>query len=422
MIVTTAICIFILLMMSGFFSGSETALTAASRAKMHQLDKSGDTRATRVNKLIENKERLIGTILLGNNLVNILASALATSLFASLLPGGWGVAVATAVMTVLVLIFAEVLPKTYAISNAETMAMTVARPIGWLVAGLSWIVSGIQGIVRATLKLVGVKADTDAAFAAEAELRGAIELHHQEGVMGGRDRRILSGALDLKELTVADVMVHRKNISMISIEQTVSQIIMEVLSSPHTRLPLYQGEKEEIVGILHAKDLLRTVATAGGDFEKVDLKSILREPWFVPETLSVQDQLDSFLKSRSHFALVIDEYGELEGLVTLEDILEEIVGDIRDEHDQAVQGVRLQPDGSVNVDGWVHIRDLNRARDWDLPDEEAVTVAGLVIHEAQAIPEVGQSFQFHGYRFDILRRNRNQVTGLRITPQDPDSL
>ena len=417
MIATTIVFIIILLMMSGFFSGSETALTAASRARMHQLEKSGDKRAARVNKLIENRERLIGTILLGNNLVNILASALATSLFATLIPGAGGVAAATAIMTVLVLIFAEVLPKTYAISNSDKMAMTVARPIGFLVALLSGIVITIQAIVAATLRTFGVKADTDAALAAEAELRGAIELHHQEGSVGVQDRRILSGALDLKELTVADVMVHRKNISMISMDQPNRDIIMAALSSPYTRLPLYQGEMEEIVGILHAKDLLRAVAHVGGDFEQVDLKSILREPWFVPETLSVQEQLDGFLKKRSHFALVIDEYGELEGLVTLEDILEEIVGDIRDEHDQPVQGVRIQPDGSVNVDGWVHIRDLNRSRDWNLPDEEAVTVAGLVIHEAQAIPEVGQSFQFHGYRFDILRRNRNQITGLRITPQ-----
>ncbi len=418
MIIATLVFIVFLLMLSGFFSGSETALTAASRARMYQLEKEGNKRAAKVNRLIEKREALIGTILLGNNLVNILASALATSLFVSLMPGPAGVAVATALMTVLVLIFSEVLPKTYAITRPDAMAMSVSTPIASLVATLSWVVRLIQWIVNRTLWLVGVRPDQSVVGAAEAEIRGAIDLGHQEGGVATEDRRMLVGALDLKGLTVSDVMVHRKNISMIEADLPPRDIIMKALSSPHTRLPLYRGEKEEIVGILHAKDLLRAVAAAGGNIDKVVIADILRAPWFVPETLSVKDQLDGFLKRRSHFALVIDEYGELEGLITLEDILEEIVGDIRDEHDQLMQGVRVQPDGAVNVDGWVHIRDLNRAREWDLPDEEAATVAGLVIHEAQTIPEVGQSFSFHGYRFDILRRNRNQITGLRVMREE----
>ena len=419
MIVTTIVAVVILLMMSAFFSGSETALTAASRAKMMQLEREGDKRAARVNRLIERRENLIGTILLGNNLVNILASALATSLFVSIMPGPAGVAVVTGVMTVLVLVFAEVLPKTYAISNPDGVAMSVARPVSWLVAGLSWIVHVLQAVVAVFLKLAGMKADTDQALAADTEIRGAIELHHQEGGVNSQNRRILTGALDLRELTVADVMVHRKNITMLDADLPPRELIHRALSSPHTRLPLFKGEEQEIIGVLHAKDLLRAVASSDGNLDAVNIEGILRKPWFVPETQSVQDQLDDFLKARSHFALVLDEYGEIEGLITLEDILEEIVGDIRDEHDKPLEGVRVQPDGSVNVDGWVHIRDLNRARDWKLPDDEATTVAGLVIHEAQTIPEVGQSFSFHGYRFDILRRARNQITGLRITPQDP---
>ncbi|WP_396273536.1 transporter associated domain-containing protein, partial [Hyphomonas sp.] len=196
------------------------------------------------------------------------------------------------------------------------------------------------------------------------------------------------------------------------------QLVMKALASPHTRLPLYRGEKEEIIGILHAKDLLRAALPMGGDLSKLDLDSILRKPWFVPETTQVKDQLDQFLSKGQHFALVVDEYGELQGMITLEDILEEIVGAIHDEHDVQIQGVRVQADGSVNVDGWVPIRDLNRATGWSLPDEEAVTVAGLVIHEAQTIPEPGQSFVFHGYRFNILRRQRNQVTGVNISKID----
>lgn len=415
MIAGYAIAILVLLGMSAFFSGSETALTAASRARMHHLEKEGDKRAAAVNKLISDRESLIGAILLGNNLVNILASVLATSLFTLVFgQGGLALVVATGVMTILVLVFSEVLPKTYAITRTDSMAMTVARPIGAFVWFAAWIVRVIQVIVNGTLKLLGL-GDPDAAVSAEEEIRGAIDLHASEGGVDAANRLRLVGALDLKELTVEDVMIHRKNIKMLNADLDPRQLIMKALASPHTRLPLYRGEKEEIVGILHAKDLLRAIIPLGGDLSKLDLDAIMRKPWFVPETTPVQDQLDGFLSTRSHFALVVDEYGELQGLITLEDILEEIVGHIHDEHDVAVQGVRPQEDGSVNVDGWVPIRDLNRATGWHLPDEEAVTVAGLVIHEAQTIPEPGQSFAFHGYRFNVLRRQRNQVTGLNVS-------
>jgi Mg2+/Co2+ transporter CorB len=415
MIAGYIIAIVVLLALSGFFSGSETALTAASRARMHALEKDGDKRAEAVNRLISNREGLIGSILLGNNVVNILASVLATSLFTQLFgPGGMALAMATGVMTILVLVFAEVMPKTYAISRPDATAMKVAGIISVLVAVASWIVTLIQMIVSLTLKLLGLGTPAEA-MSADEEIRGAIDLHASEGGVDAADRQRLVGALDLKDLTVEDVMIHRKNIKMLSAELDPRQMVMKALASPHTRIPLYLGEKEEIVGILHAKDLLRAIIPLGGNLADLDLDTIMRKPWFVPETTPVQDQLDAFLKARSHFALVIDEYGELQGLITLEDILEEIVGSIHDEHDIAVQGVRPQEDGSVNVDGWVPIRDVNRAMNWDLPDEEAVTVAGLVIHEAQTIPEAGQSFVFHGYRFNVLRRQRNQVTGLNIS-------
>lgn len=419
MIAGYIIAIFVLLALSGFFSGSETALTAASRARMHQLEKDGDKRAAAVNRLISNREGLIGSILLGNNVVNILASVLATSLFTQLFgQGGVAMAMATGVMTILVLVFAEVMPKTYAIGRPDAMAMSVAGIISVLVALASWIVTAIQAIVSVTLKLLGLGAPAEA-ITADEEIRGAIDLHASEGGVGDADRQRLVGALDLKELTVEDVMIHRKNIKMLSADLDPRQMVMKALASPHTRIPLYRGEKEEIVGILHAKDLLRAIIPLGGNLASLDLDAIMRKPWFVPETTPVQDQLDAFLKERSHFALVIDEYGELQGLITLEDILEEIVGSIHDEHDIAVQGVRPQEDGSVNVDGWVPIRDVNRAMNWNLPDDEAVTVAGLVIHEAQTIPEAGQSFVFHGYRFNVLRRQRNQVTGLNISVIEP---
>ncbi len=418
MIAGTLIAIACLLCLSAFFSGSETALTAASRARMHQLEQDGDAAARRVNRLISNREGLIGTILLGNNVVNILASVLATSLFTALFgQNGLALAAATGIMTVLVLVFAEVLPKTYAITRADAMAKAVSRPVIWLVAGLGWIVAVVQVVVNLVLRVFGVKPSDDL-VSADEEIRGAISLHASEGAVDEADRHRLIGALDLKELAVSEVMIHRQSIDMLDADQPAGDIIMKALASAHTRLPLYRGEREEIVGILHAKDLLRAIAPNRGALNEIDIDSLMREPWFVPDTTPLLDQLDAFMEKRSHFALVVDEYGVLQGLVTLEDILEEIVGDIRDEHDAPVQGVRPQPDGSANVDGWVTIRDLNRALGWSLPDEEAVTVAGLVIHEAQTIPDPGQRFSFHGYRFDILRRSRNQITGLRVSAEE----
>lgn len=419
MIIGTIVAVLVLLALSGFFSGSETSLTAASRARMLQLEQGGDKRAAKVNQLLADQEGLIGAILLGNNLVNILASALTTSLFIALF-GQSGVAIATAVMTALVLVFAEVLPKTYAITRPDQMAMSVARPVGWLVACVGWFVTGIRVIVALTLRAIGVD-KAGSIVTADEEIRGVVDLHHQEGGVEEAARHRLVGALDLQDMMVEEVMIHRKNISMLDADLAPEDLVMTALASPHTRLPLYRGDQEEIIGVLHAKDLLRAVTPLAGDYSSLKIEDVLRVPWFIPETTPLQNQLDRFLSRREHFALVVDEYGELQGLVTLEDILEEIVGDIRDEHDLIVQGVRPQPDETVNVDGWVTIRDLNRATGWSLPDEEAVTVAGLVIHEAQTIPEPGQSFVFHGHRFDVLRRHRNQVTGLKVRKIEEES-
>ncbi len=410
-----AVSAIVLAIISGFFSAAETGLTAASRARMHQLEKEGDKGAQRVIALLETRERTIGSLLLGNNLLNTLAAAVTTSLLAAPL-GDFGVAVATGVTTIILLIFAEVLPKTYAIAHPDKTALAVAPAARFFVRILSPVVSVVQFIVSRTLILLGAtpQATPDAYTAAE-EIRGAVELHAGEGNVERVQRDRLRGALDLGELTVADVMVHRKNMKMIDADLPSREIAAQAMASTHTRMPLWRDDPENIIGVLHARDLLRAVAEDGLDHVKVG--EVAREPWFVPQTTSAEDQLAEFLRRREHFAFVVDEYGALMGLVTLEDILEEIVGDIRDEHDVAVQGVRPQPDGSVNVDGWAPIRDLNRAMDWDLPDEEAVTVAGLVMHEAQAIPEPGQVFSFHGYRFHILRRARNQITALRIVKE-----
>jgi Mg2+/Co2+ transporter CorB len=229
-------------------------------------------------------------------------------------------------------------------------------------------------------------------------------------------RDMLGGVLDLRELTVSDIMVHRTKMDAIDAELPTGAIIDAALKSPHTRLPLWRGEREEIVGVLHAKTLLRALRKARGDTSKIDVLALAAPPWFVPDTTTLKDQLNAFLKKKAHFAIVVDEYGEVMGLVTLEDIIEEIVGEISDETDVAATLARPQADGSLIVDGGVPIRDVNRLMDWDLPDEEATTIAGLVIHEAQTIPNPGQAFTFHGYRFEVLRRQRNRLTSLRVTP------
>ena len=419
-LIALAPIVFGLLALSAFFSAAETALTGASRARMHQLERDGDRAARRVNTLISDQETMIGSVLLGNNLINILASSLATEVLTRAIPGAWGVAVATGLMTVLVLVFAEVLPKTLAILRSDDVARWLSAPTLVVVRLAGPVINAIQWVIRRTLGLFGVRMGMEMdVLAAHEEIRGAVEYHHSEGLVETRDRYMLGGVLDLAEMDVGEVMVHRKAISMIDGDLAPREILAEVLASAHTRLPIYREDPENIVGVLHAKDLLQALAKVDGDIDGLDIGGIIREPWFIPETTSLKDQLATFLKRQSHFALVVDEYGALKGLVTLEDILEEIVGEIEDEHDVAVPGVRPGPDGSVMVDGSVTIRELNRAQNWDLPDDEAVTVAGLLINEAQRIPEAAQEFRFHGHRFRVAERKANQITVLQIWPPEP---
>jgi len=410
-----------LLAVSAVFSAAETALTGASRGRMHQLEREGDRAAQRVNRLLSDRETMIGAVLIGYNVINILSSALATEFIVQVVPGAWGVALATTIMTVLVVVFVEVLPKTLAIVRADDVARGVSGPMLIVVKVLGPIIFAIQWVVRHTLRVFGIRLDMETdVLAAHEEIRGAVEYHHSEGSVESGDRRMLGGVLDLSNMDVADIMVHRKSMSMIDAGLPPRDLVGKVLESEHTRLPLYRDEPENIVGVLHAKDLLRALARAEGKVDGIDIPAIMREPWFIPETTNLKDQLNAFLKRKSHFSLVVDEYGALQGLVTLEDILEEIVGEIDDEHDEAIEGVRRQADGSVQVDGDVTLRDLNRAMDWSLPDDNAVTVAGLVIHEARTIPEPGQKFLFHRHHFQILRRQRNQITALRVSaPIEP---
>ncbi|WP_425354560.1 HlyC/CorC family transporter [Jiella sonneratiae] len=418
---TTALWIYlgiviVLILVSAFFSGSETALTAVSRARLMSYEKNGDQRAGVVQRLIEKKDRLIGALLIGNNLVNILASSLATTAFIGLF-GETGVVYATIAMTILVVIFAEVLPKSAAIARPDGFALNVARPVAFFVAAVGPVTATVNFVVRRILLLFGVGLESGASLlTAHEELRGAVEVLHREGSLVNADRNRLGGLLDLHELEVSDVMVHRTSMRQINAEDPPAEIVRQVLESPYTRMPVWRGHYDNIVGVIHAKDVLRALHEVDNDPSRVNVPKICIRPWFVPETTTLQDQLNAFLRRKSHFAIVVDEYGEVEGLITLEDILEEIVGNIADEHDVDMQGVKIEADGSVVVDGQVPIRDLNRALDWNLPDEEAVTIAGLVIHETQTIPEERQAFTFFNKRFTVLKREKNRIAKLRIRP------
>ncbi len=403
---------------SAFFSGSETALTAASRARMHSLSNQGDTRAGVVSLLIERRDRLIGALLIGNNLVNILASSLTTSLFLGLF-GDSGVAIATLVMTVVLVIFSEVLPKSWAISSPDRFALTVAPFVRLFVAIVGPLSSLVNVIVRGLLAVFGLSLSREAPMlTAHEELRGAVDLLHREGSVVKADRDRLGGVLDLGELEVSDIMIHRTSMRAVNADDPPEVAVRAVLESPYTRMPLWRGSTDNIIGVVHAKDLLRALAEPNVEPGNLDIVKIAQKPWFVPDTTNLKDQLAAFLRRKVHFAVVVDEYGEVQGIVTLEDIIEEIVGDISDEHDLEIQGVRQEADGSIVVDGSVPIRDLNRALDWNLPDEEATTIAGLVIHESKSIPEERQAFTFYGKRFIVMKREKNRITKLRIRPAE----
>ena len=412
--------IFFLIIMSAFFSGSETGLTTASRARLTELERRGSRRASSVLKLTSNPERLIGALLLGNSLANITASAVATEYLVKIF-GENGTLIASAAMTVLILILAEVMPKTYAIAYPDRVALAVAPLMRVIVAVLAPIVMAVEYIVKKILLIFGVDTQNVVSIlSAHEELRGAIDLHHKEGEMVKKDRDMLGGILDLKDLEIADVMVHRTKMTMIDVDEPMPEVVKAVLKSGKTRIPVYKENPDNIVGILHAKNMFAELQKNSGDASKIKLEDIISTPWFVPDTRPLTDQLNAFLRRKTHFAIVVDEYGEVQGLITLEDIIEEIVGDINDEFDAVATGVRKQKDGSYNIEGTVPLRDLNRALDWRLPDEEATTLAGLVIHEARMIPDSGQIFTFHGFRFEVLKKRKQQLSLINVSrPEAP---
>jgi Mg2+/Co2+ transporter CorB len=412
----TVLAVVICLLISAFFSASETALTASSRAAMSRLEKHGNRDAGLVNRLLATRERFLGAILFANNFANIAASTLATGLMLAFF-GNAGEIYATFVMTLLIFVLAEVLPKTAAFNAPDRIALLVARPVERTVRWFAPLLRAVEWLVRIMLRGLGMPVgNIQSILSPREELRGTVDLMHRAGVVEKLDRDMMGGLLDLRDVTVSEVMVHRTKMVMLDADEPASELVDAILAAGVTRIPLWRGSPDNVIGVLHAKEIWRALHAANGDAGALDLVAMAKPPWFVPDMTPLYEQLKAFRHRKTPFALVVDEYGELEGLVTLEDIVEEIVGDISDEHDIAVPGVRALPDGSVNVDGSVPIRDLNRAMDWNIPDAEATTIAGVVIHESRSIPEPGQSFTFHGFRFQVLRKNRNRITALRVAP------
>jgi len=407
-----------LLIASGFFAGAETALTGASRARMTALENTGQKKATLVLALREKKEELISALLLGNSFMNIFASSLATSVLMQFF-GERGIAIATLGVTVIVFVFAEVMPKTYALAHADRMALVIAVPVKWVVKVFSPVTITVGKVVGFTFGAFGVDTHGHSETAHEEELRGAIELFKgsdaEEKVEQAKGA-MLRSIMDLADVTVEKIMVHRKNVNMINLATPVPQIVDEVLQSAFTRIPVWKDTPDNIVGVIHTKLLLQELRNCNGNIARVNVNNAMMDPWYIPESTTLLDQLQEFRRRREHFAIMVDEYGVVTGVVTMEDILEEIVGQIDDEHDIAVSGVRPQPDGTYIADGKVTIRDLNRDFEWRLPDEDYSTLAGLLLFETQRIPAVGQMFNFYDFRFEVLKRQRNQITLVRITP------
>ncbi|MDX2074140.1 MAG: HlyC/CorC family transporter [Alphaproteobacteria bacterium] len=408
--------IVVLLLISAFFSAAETALTALSRARIYHLVMDGNKRAQLVSTLRKKKEALIGTVLLGNNAVNIAASAIATTITIKLFgTEDGGLIIVTVAMTLLVVVFTEILPKTYAIQNSERVALAFAPALNILVKLLYPITHAIQIFIRLLLKLLGadvVKNNT--LISATDVIRGTIELHHQEGTMIKQDRDMLGSILDLNDIGVGSIALHRKEVETIDADIPPAELMDTAVRTMHSRIPLYRGDPDNIIGLLHVKDLIKAFNDSDGQITSEGIVSICHTPWFIPETTSLRDQLLAFRAKRQHFAFVVDEYGAWLGIVTLEDIIEEIVGNIDDEHDETKNAIQKQADGSYLVSGDLSLRDLNRALDWNLPDEHAATVAGLLIHEAEKIPDKKESFVFHHVRFTVAEKKATQLTRLRL--------
>lgn len=417
--ITSYILLFILLLFSFFFSGTETAVTAASTPILYEKEKSGDKKAKTLNKLRRKSELLIGSLLLGNNVVNIAITAISTSLMIHYFGDYYGVLIATFGVSVVVLIFSEIMPKTCALQSPTNFALFVTTPLKWFVQLSSPVVVFFNWIVQSSMRFLHIKKNKKSSEKEiRAELRGAIELKTTTSLSS--EKYMLKSVLDLSDVTVGDIMQHRSELLTLNAHLPTEEIIEIASNAPYSRIPVWTGRRDNIIGILHAKTLLRLLnETYQRKKHRIHLDEALSKPWFVLESTSLLDQLHAFKKRREHFALVVDEYGALQGCVTLEDLLEEIVGDIADETDdqtEAALPVQRTAKGAYRLEGTATIRDINRRFKWNLSDENASTLGGFIMYETERIPDVGQTFEIDGYTFTIIRKSHHALSLIDVTP------
>ncbi len=410
--IITIITIIITLVLSAFFSGSESALTGASEAYMVDKEKNEhNVRAKIVLNILARRSKAVITTLIGSNICNTLGTALTTQLLLEMF-GVEGVAYATLIMTFLILIYTDMLPKSYSVENSNKAALFVAPFMSFWMWFFTPIVYILQKIVYFSFKLFGIK-ESCSEEAKISEIRGAICMY--DGTEIKEEKEMLKGVFDLSEIQVYDVMKHRRNIYSIDIDLPIDEIIEKVKDSRYSRIPVYKDKPENIIGIIRVKNFLKACLNNKNNINNLNIQELLFDPWFIPETTSLLQQMQEFQNRREHFALVVDEYGSLEGIVTLEDIIEEIVGNIEDESDaDDINEIKKTGDGYYVVDGQKTIRELNREFNWNIDDERAVTIAGYLLEMAQSIPEQGQKFIFEGFEFEIINRTRNQLKKIKI--------
>ena len=407
----SVIYIICLIVISAILSGSETSITSIRKSKIHKLANKGDKNALRVLKLIEKKNDLVSSILVGNNFVNILASALATAILIKFY-GDDGVIYSTIVMSVLIVIFAEILPKNIALLKPDRYALTLSFILTLFLKIFSPFVYIIKKFNLLIFKIFNIEKQKVTDASVREDIRNIINMHEDEGILLKDERDMLNGILDLKEMTVEKIMTHRKNIYSINIDQP-EEYFKKISQSSFSRIPVWKESPNNILGVVHAKKLLANINESG----KIDLKNIndsTLDPWFIPETTKVKDQLNAFIDRHEKIAFVVDEYGELMGLISLEDIIEEIVGNIFDESDLSTIGIRKIGKNIFRVRGDVNIRDMNRTLDLNLNEKNSSTVAGFLIYETETFPDVGQTFKFNNILFEILNKKNNQITQLKV--------
>ena len=412
------VSIFVLIILSAFFSGSETTLTSASKARMRTLAKAGKKEAIVFESLFKNKERLICTILLANNLVNILASSIATKILLEIFDAD-GIAYTTIIMTFMILVFGELIPKTVALYKADVLALKISKIFNILVYIFYPITSSLNFLVNVILKsFTKVDLNDHTEIEKDEELRGAIDLHG-ENKNQTNEKEMLKSILDLEEVTVGSIMIPRKDTFSLNVDIRSNELIRKLKDSPHSRIPIWDKNPENIIGVFHIRGLIENEFMTEGDF---DIRGFCQKPWFIPESTSLASQLMEFKRRKKHFAIVVDEYGEFLGIVTLEDILEEIVGDIDDEVDvkklSKISGVTKESEGVYLVKGTVTLRDLNRELGCNLPDNNIATIAGLILYESRTIPKIGQIFSFYNFKFEIIDKRYNQIMLLKMTKEE----